>query len=72
MSDLCREITELIHAGDGAFIISKDAKNDLRKSIKQIRDMYEFALRIIETGNDDNKVSKNKVAYSEIALNEGN
>ena len=58
MSDLCKEITELIHGNDGTIIISKEAKKDLRKSVKQIRDMYEFALQIIETGNEDDKVSK--------------
>lgn len=45
MGSLCKEITKSViePAGTGAKL-SKDAKKDLKKSIKLIHDMYEYAL----------------------------
>lgn len=49
---LCKEITEsIIEPSNNAPKLSKEATKDLKKSVKLIHDMYEYALETLASGN---------------------
>lgn len=54
MGMLCREITQsVIEPSESNVKLSKEALKDLRKSVKIIRDMYEYALDTLISGSSD-------------------
>lgn len=51
ISTLCKDITQAVINKEGGNVLSKDATKDLRKAVKLIHDMYEFALNVLVSGN---------------------
>lgn len=51
ISTLCKDITQAVINKEGDNVLSKDATKDLRKAVKMIHDMYEFALNVLVSGN---------------------
>lgn len=51
ISTLCMDIMQAVISKEGGNVLSKEATKDLRKAVKMIHDMYEFALDVLVSGN---------------------
>lgn len=66
---LCREITESIIRPDGSgIVLTKEALKDLRKSVKMIHDMYEYALTVMSTGSSTAMIKNVQKKKDEVLL----